>query len=229
MEKSNLDRLSGIAEGLDDLNERVVYVGGSVTQLYADDEAAAEPRPTMDVDCVVELFTYREYEEFTELLRKKRFEEDREEGAPICRWLYKGEEVDIMPTDEKYLGFTNKWYKPGVDHKTEYTLPSGRSIYIMPVLFFVATKIEAINSRGGNDLRTSHDFEDLVYVLNYCTDIAERFQKETNSTLKEYLIAECSKFVNRPNIHEEVECALPQGEEDRVDIILDILNLFLGQ
>lgn len=227
MEKSNLDRLSGIAEGLDDLNERVVYVGGSVTQLYADDEAASEPRPTMDVDCVVELFTYKEYVEFTELLRRKRFEEDREEGAPICRWLYKGEEVDIMPTDEKFLGFTNKWYKPGVDHKTEYILPSGRSIYIMPVLFFVATKIEAINSRGGNDLRTSHDFEDLVYVLNYCTDIVERFKKETNTSLREYLVAECRKFVSRPNINEEIECALPQGEEDRVDVLLNILNKFI--
>ncbi len=226
MDKTNLERLQDIAEGMDDLNERVVYVGGSVAQLYVNDEAAEEARPTRDVDCVVGLMSYKEYEEFNAFLRKKKFAEDRSEGAPICRWLYKGGEIDIMPTDEKYLGFTNKWYQPGIEHKEGYTLPNGRTIYIMPVLFFLATKIEAINSRGGEDLRTSHDFEDVIYVLNYCSDIIERFNKETNATLKTYLKEECQKFLKRPNIHEETECVLPLGEVERVDVILAILNAF---
>ena len=226
MSKTNLERLQDVAEGLDDLNEKVVYVGGSVAQLYVDDEAAVEARPTMDVDCVVELMSFREYEEFNEFLRKKKFEEDRTEGAPLCRWLYKGDEIDIMPTDEKFLGFTNKWYKPGIKQKENSTLPNGRTIYIMPVLFYLATKIESINSRGGNDLRTSHDFEDMVYVLNYCTDIIERFNKETNATLKNYLKEESQKFLKRPNIREETECALPLGEEERVEVIFEILQEF---
>lgn len=226
MDKTNLERLQDVAEGLDELNEKVVYVGGSVAQLYVNDEAFQEARPTMDVDCVVELMSYREYEEFNEFLRKKKFEEDRREGAPICRWLYKGDMIDVMPTDEKFLGFTNKWYKPGIRYKENYTLPNGRTIYIMPVLFFLATKIEAINSRGGEDLRTSHDFEDVVYVLNYCGDIVERFQKEANATLKAFLRTESQRFLKRSNIHEEIECALPLSETERVDIILEILGEF---
>lgn len=226
MDKTNLERLQDVAEGLDELNEKVVYVGGSVAQLYVNDEAFQEARPTMDVDCVVELMSYREYEEFNEFLRKKKFEEDRREGAPICRWLYKGDMIDVMPTDEKFLGFTNKWYKLGIRHKENYTLPNGRTIYIMPVLFFLATKIEAINSRGGEDLRISHDFEDIIYVLNYCSDIIERFNKETNETLKNYLKEECQKFLKRSNIREETECALPLGEVDRVDVIFEILEAF---
>ena len=94
MKKTNIERLQDVAEALDELNERVVYVGGSVAQLYVDDEAAEEARPTMDVDCVVELYSHQEYEEFCELLRKKKFEENSDNGAPICRWLYKGEMVD---------------------------------------------------------------------------------------------------------------------------------------
>lgn len=226
MKKTNIERLQDVAEALDELNERVVYVGGSVAQLYVDDEAAEEARPTMDVDCVVELYSHQEYEEFCELLRKKKFEENSDNGAPICRWLYKGEMVDVMPTDEKFLGFTNKWYQPGIQRKVDYTLPNGRVIQILPALFFLATKIEAINSRAGEDLRTSHDFEDVVYVLNYCGDIVERFKKEANATLKAFLRAESRKFLNRNNIQEEIECALPLNETDRVDIILEVLGDF---
>ena len=40
MEKTNIERLQDVAEGLDELNEKVVYVGGSVAQLYVNDEAA---------------------------------------------------------------------------------------------------------------------------------------------------------------------------------------------
>ena len=226
MDKTNLERLQDVAEGLDELNDKVVYVGGSVTQFYVNDEAFQEARPTMDVDCVVELMSYSEYEEFNESLRKKKFEEDKREGAPICRWLYKGDMIDVMPTDVKFLGFTNKWYNPGILHKERYTLSNGRTIYIMPVLYFLATKIEAINSRGGEDLRVSHDFEDVIYVLNYCPDIIERFNKETNDTLKNYLKEMCRKFLKRSNIQEETECALPLGETDRVDVIFEILQAF---
>lgn len=73
MEKSNIERLQHVAEGLDDLNDKVTFVGGSVTQLYATDSAATEPRPTMDVDCVVEYFSFKEKIEFEEMLRKKTF------------------------------------------------------------------------------------------------------------------------------------------------------------
>lgn len=90
----------------------------------------------------------------------------------------------------------------------------------------MATKIDAVNSRGGEDLRTSHDFEDVVYVLNYCSGIQQRFQNETDTTLKTFLRTESRKFLRRPNIHEEIECALPLSEIERVDIILEILEAF---
>lgn len=224
MEKSNIERLQHIADGLDDLNDKVTYVGGSVTQLYATDSAATEPRPTMDVDCVVEYFSFKEKMEFEEMLRKKHFEEDKEDGTVICRWLYKGEEVDIMPTDEKYLGFTNRWYKPGIKNRVSFTLPNGRIVYIMSALYFVASKLEAITSRGGIDLRGSKDFEDVIYILNYCPDFTERYNKEENKELKSFVTEAFMSFYKRPNIMEEIECAMPYGEEDRSDIILDIFK-----
>lgn len=92
----NIKRLSVIADGLGDLCRDVVYVGGSVAELYVDDPAATDVRPTMDVDCVIGLATYGSMQEFESLLRKHRFVNDTESGV-ICRWKYDGEIVDIMP------------------------------------------------------------------------------------------------------------------------------------
>lgn len=91
MEQNNIERLQSIADGMNELNERVTYVGGAVSELYVDDSAAADSRPTNDVDCVVELMSYPEYIAFTDLLHQKQFTEDNNQGAPICRWLFKGE------------------------------------------------------------------------------------------------------------------------------------------
>ena len=46
---NNLKRLRVIAEGLGELCRDVVFVGGSVAELYADDPAATDIRPTIDV------------------------------------------------------------------------------------------------------------------------------------------------------------------------------------
>ena len=69
MMSGNIRRLKVIAEGLGDLLKDVVFVGGAVAELYADDPAATDIRPTMDVDCVIELATYGSLQDFEQLLR----------------------------------------------------------------------------------------------------------------------------------------------------------------
>ena len=58
MSKTNNERLQEIAEGMQDLNERLVYVGGALAGVYATDPAATEPRTTLDVDCVVNSMSF---------------------------------------------------------------------------------------------------------------------------------------------------------------------------
>jgi hypothetical protein len=40
-----------------------------------------------------------------------------------------------MPLDEKVLGFSNKFYKSGFEHKEEFKLPNGQTIYILPLAY----------------------------------------------------------------------------------------------
>ena len=94
----------------------------------------------------------------------------------------------------------------------------------MPVIYFVATKLDAIVGRGGNDLRISHDFEDLIYVLNYCPEFKMRL-RDAEENIKEHIKCHFQMLLNRVNIREEIECVLPIGEEERVDYIIEILKL----
>lgn len=158
------------------------------------------------------------------MLRDRKFVNVIESGV-ICRWTYNGETVDIMPDIDSILGFTNKWYRPGYRHRVEIKIEDDLTIYILPTLYYIATKIEAVKGRGGEDLRFSHDFEDLIYVLNNRQDIADLFNKEKNSDLKEYVSSFAKEILLRQNYREEIECMLPYGDYDRETYIRDSQTL----
>jgi len=169
--------LETVAAGFGELLEKVVFVGGIVTSLYMDSPSASEPRPTEDVDCVVEALTYHEYGEFEQLFRKKGFLDDSSPGAPVCRKVFKGIKVDIMPTKPEAVGFSNRWYPEGARQRVRHELPSGTLINIFSLPFFIASKLEAFLSRGRIDPRQSSDLEDVILVLDGCTDPARHLDK----------------------------------------------------
>jgi len=124
-----------------------------------------------------------------------------------------------MPTDENILGFNNQWYPGGVDNKISKTLPDGTEIYVFPPEYYLASKFDAHHDRGGNDLRQSHDFEDIIYVLDNCTSILEDI-RNADEDVKNYLKEECEILFANDGLSEGIECALGSGSDsDRVEII----------
>ena len=97
MSKHNLELLAEAARLLKPLLGELVFVGGSTTTLLITDKAAAEVRPTYDVDAIAEISSYVAYADFSERLRRCGFSEDASEGAPICRWRLKKTILDVMP------------------------------------------------------------------------------------------------------------------------------------
>jgi hypothetical protein len=223
----NIDKVRIVAQALDELKAQVVFVGGSVAELYADYPEVSDIRPTIDVDCVVDLqiSTYIDYSNLEEKLRKLGFSNDTSENAPICRKIYKGIIVDFMPVNPAILGFSNRWYKDGIANKTKFILPDETSIFILPVEYYVATKLEALNSRGGQDIRGSHDWEDIVYIMNNCTALTEAIKKNNNPQLVEYLQEQFRILLQNNNIREIVYSSLPYySEEENIDMIVQIMN-----
>lgn len=125
MPNSNLEQLMAAAQLLRPLLDELVFVGGSVAGLLITDEAAGEPRPTLDVDVVAEITSYPEYAAFGDRLRCLGFAEDTSDGAPLCRWVHQGTILDVMPLDEKILGFSNRWYSAAMQAATTRHLADG--------------------------------------------------------------------------------------------------------
>ncbi len=222
MPSTNIIMLQTVANGLGELKDEMVFVGGAVAELYADNPAASEIRPTLDVDCVIEIRSRLQFAKMEENLRARGFKNDTSAGAPICRWIYKDIKVDVMPTDSDVLGFSNRWYEEGIEIKIQKMLPDGTNIFVFPPEYYLAAKFEAHNSRGGNDLRQSHDFEDIIYILDNCSDIVDNISA-SNPSVKEYLKSECQKLLKNPNITEGIETALPYGSGEESSDILGMI------
>lgn len=204
-----------IAEGLgNDFLNNVVFVGGSVSGLYSTNPAAPEVRYTEDIDCIVNLATRTDFNGLEDELRKKKFQNDMREAAPICRWTYSGVTVDIMPIDSAILGFTNIWYKPGFQNTISYDISNDLTIKILSAPYFLATKIEAHKSRGVNDIRFSHDFEDIVYLIDNRKELIEEI-KNSDKKIKKYLKQQFIIFINNPSLDEGIECVLPYGSSSK--------------
>ncbi|KAA5548823.1 nucleotidyl transferase AbiEii/AbiGii toxin family protein [Adhaeribacter rhizoryzae] len=224
MTNTNITMLQTVANGLGDLKNEMVFVGGAVAELYAENPAISDIRPTIDVDCVIELSSRIAHVQLEEDLRARGFTNDSSPGAPICRWIYKGVIVDVMPTDEKVLGFSNKWYPEGIETKIVKKLPDETEIAVFSPAYYIAAKLEAHKNRGGKDLRQSHDFEDIIYILDNCPNILEDITNSSN-TVKMYLKGEFTSLLNNKNLTEGVESALPYGSgEEATDIILELIQ-----
>ncbi len=144
----------------------LVFVGGSTTALLITDTAAAEVRPTYDVDAIADVSSYVAYSALSQRLRDVGFTEDSSEGAPTCRWRQNKTILDVMPLDERILGFSNRWYRLAMDTAIDRALESGLQIRVVGPVFFCATKLEAFAGRGKGDYQASHDLEDLVAVID---------------------------------------------------------------
>jgi len=220
MLKSNSYMLEAVANGLAYLKEEMVFVGGAVAELYASNPEATDIRPTLDVDCVIEIHSYSAHTEVEDKLRSLGFVNDTTQGAPICRWIYQDILVDIMPSDSEVLGFSNRWYKEGIKSKILKTLPNGTDIFVFSPEYYLAAKFEANKGRGGSDLRQSHDFEDIIYILDNCAELLDSISK-TNETVKIYLKEECTNLLNNKGLVEGIESSLPFGsEKEATDIII---------
>ncbi len=211
MPSSNIIMLQAVASGLGNLKDEMVFVGGAVAELYASNPAISEIRTTLDIDCVIELSSRAAHAKLEDSLRARGFANDTSKGAPICRWIYKGViKVDVMPTDSRVLGFTNRWYEEGIENKIVKTLPDGTDVFVLSPEYYLATKFEAHKGRGGNDLRQSHDFEDIIYIFDNCPDLLDNI-RNANHTIKTYLKEECQNLLKNENLTEGIESALPYG------------------
>ena len=220
----NLVRIKAVYNALGSLKDQVVFVGGATVAFYVD-RMAEEVRPTDDVDVVVEIWTYKDYVALEEQLRAMGFINDQSSGV-ICRYKVQGIIVDIMPTGENVLGFKNKWCPEGYKNSRVVDIDEQHSVRIFSLPYFIASKLDAFTDRGKNDGRTSADFEDIVYVMEYSRSIWDQL-KSAPPEVKSYLQNKFKELLAKPYFFEWIDGHVSHGSPPATYYIIQELKTFI--
>lgn len=212
-----------VALALGDLNEKVVFVGGAMISLYIDDPAAEDVRPTKDIDLTFQILNAGELEELREALIERGFSQSSEDKV-ICRFRLDDLKVDVMSTKEIGWAPANPWFEPGFEKAIPVQIEE-QTIRILPFSYFLATKFSAFSARGGRDPRMSHDFEDIVYLLNYTSNFKEEVLNSPDEDVKKYLSDSFNRILQDSGLQEAVIGNLYfENQEERYDRIMKELR-----
>jgi len=220
----DIQSLINVALGLKELREKVVFVGGAVINLYNDDLASGEIRPTEDIDMTLQLDNYFEWVKMQERLLELEFYPDPF-GHAICSYQFNGIPIDIMPAENSAIGQSNRWYAPGFKDLKKVIIGNNISIQILSPPYFLATKFEAFKNRGFNDYRASHDFEDIIFVLDNRTMIVNEILN-ANEEVKNFLKKEILFLKNHKNADEILSMHIhPLIVKERFELLMTKINL----
>jgi hypothetical protein len=176
----------------------------------------------MDVDLVAEVTSLNDYYKSLSKLKGSGFKEDRSSDH-VCR-LKKGDLiVDVMPTQEVLGHSVNRWYAEAAKWSQAVTLPNGSRINVISAPFFIATKLESFNSRGGGDF-LHHDMEDILNIL----DGREELPLELAATPPEvqaFIREEIDGYLADESFVDQLEWLFPQG---RFEVVLLRLRKIAG-
>ena len=215
----NRKATSQVAVALGALNKDVVYVGGAMVSLYIDDPAAEDVRPTKDIDITLEIANVGELEKLRVALEDKGFVQSAEDDV-ICRFRLKEIKVDVMSTTEVGWAPANPWFESGFENSITIEIENVE-IRILTLPYFLATKFAAFEGRGGRDPRMSHDFEDIVYLLNYTSNFREQIQ-ESDPEVQQFLKEQFAAIRDKANMQEAIIANLyHEDQQVRFDRIMN--------
>ncbi len=197
----NTELLIKAAKALEPLIDDIMFVGGSIVSLYINEDDRS--RPTKDVDVVVQVATYPEYNKFIESVKSLGFKEDQTEHAPICRYVIDGLPVDFMPTEESILGFKNKWFKQAIEYTCKIDIGVIEINAISPV-YLLAAKIDSFNDRGKGDLLESKDAEDIISLVNGYAELLDDLEK-SNENVQHFISDGLKELSNIPYFEYSIE------------------------
>ncbi len=199
MANPNLSLLLALAHALGHLRERVVFVGGCVTGLLVTNPVVTDVRSTEDVDSIIEIASLAGYHALRPELAKLGFTQTIEDNTPPSLWLREGMQLDLVPLDEKVLGFANVWYRTGFANAILSEPEPGSRLKHLSAPYFLATRFEAYKDRGRNDVYASHDLEDIIAVVDGRAELYDELT-QASADVKAYVVSNIHALMEHPEI-----------------------------
>ena len=196
------------------LGEQVVFVGGCATGLLVDDAGLMDVRPTEDVDAIVEVASLAGYHRLADQLMQRGFKQTMADNTPPFRWYWNRMQLDLVPLDEKVLGFANPWYRVGFEAAMVAEVAQGLKLRHLSAPHFLATKFEAFKDRGQNDVYLSHDLEDIMTVIEgRSTVVAE--VSIVSADVRSHVGQSVAALLDMPDFHNALPGLLSHPEREQ--------------
>lgn len=144
---------------------------------------------------------------------------------PICRWVFEGIIIDIMPTDEAILGFGNRWYTSALTTATQTLIADDLEIQVISAPYFLATKIEAFRGRGNGDFLYSRDIADIVAIIDGRSELVAEV-RAANQELQSFLAVTFQQYLADDNFLDALSGHLlpDAASQSRVSLLIERIN-----
>jgi hypothetical protein len=217
--------LAQLGSKFSELGLPYAFVGGSVLEYLLDKPILSDIRPTDDVDVVIEVMAAHNYANVEARLREAQFQHDMTPGAPMCRWIYKGITVDVMPTEGARLNLNTLWFREAVTLANTYTVQPGVHFSVISPVVFLATKFAAFTDRGNDDFYASHDLEDAMVVIDGRAEIIREIG-EAPTEIRSYIAKKIAGLMANEDFRYALPGYLPSdaGSQARIGTLLNKLS-----
>jgi hypothetical protein len=119
------------------------------------------------------------------------------------------------------------WYKIGFENLWS-AKAKNQEIKILSAPCYLATKFEAFNNRG-KDYRTSHDIEDIVYVIDNRLKIIEDIARD-DIRISKFIKEQLQTLIQKGLLQEVLTAHIhPLIQEERMPIVEEKINQILNQ
>jgi len=229
IKEANIAMIKFIAEKLGELCDDFVFLGGCVTALLITNNQAPDARRTIDIDCIVDVISLRHYNKIEQKLREKGFKQSLADSV-ICRWRIEDMILDVMPTDQKILGFGNRWYQKAIGAAEKIKLSEDITIKLVTAPYFLATKLEAFRGRGEADFLLSQDIEDIISLIDGRAEIVREI-KNSEVDVKKYLSSAFDDLLSNNAFNDALPGHLNYGQvlDERIKIVIDRIKAISKQ
>ena len=197
--ESSIVKLNGPLSGLP---FDFAFLGGSVLSLLVTDDGVDAIRVTKDVDVMLDIRSRKDYHRVDEMLESLGFRHDIREDAPVCRWIYDGVTVDVLPIRKDVLGWSSRWFEEALAAARAVQC-CGNIVKVVTAPYFVALKLEAFEERGMGDFIASTDFEDVICLLNGRESIVSEVRQTEG--IREFLSEKFTLYLGSEDLEDAVE------------------------
>jgi len=204
-----IQQIKHLVQELSWLEPPPVFIGGATIGLYLDAFGRSQLRTTIDVDIIVpRITTYLQWTVLEAKLREHSWSPMMK--GPICRYVSpSGILVDMLPCHPEILGFAGKWYPVIAEDYIEVVV-DGVAIRIAQPAHLLASKIEAFEDRGNDDPVMSHDFEDIVSLVDGCGGLFASVVEQSDVT-RNWIVAKLQHFQQSNWFIDATLGSLPRG------------------